>query len=289
MNIVSNILSTIVMGIFNFSPLFGGIVIGACWQLVVLLGLHTAFIPILMNNLFSLGSDPVNGIMGLTVWALAGIALGYALRSKNQDDKSMGFGNMVSALCGVTEPTIYAIALPNIKLFVCSMIGGGIAGGIFGALGGRMYTYAGDGLFRIPAMINPEGLDISFYGFIVCAVIAFVISAVLAFFMTGTKEADDTVVSNDIEGREATDKAVFAPVSGEAIPSSRIADETFASGIMGEGVGIIATEEVITAPFSGTVTTVADTKHALGLTSDSGVELLIHVGIDTVKMNGERI
>lgn len=162
MNILSFLLSKAVMGIFGVSPLIGGMVIGACWQLVVLLGLHTAFIPILMNNLFSLGYDPVNAIMGLSVWAFAGVALGYALKNKDQEKKSMGLGNMVSALCGVTEPTIYSIALTNIRLFAAGMIGGGVAGGILGALGGKMYVYAGDGIFRIPAMINPKGIDISF-------------------------------------------------------------------------------------------------------------------------------
>ena len=95
MNFLSGILSKGVMGIFEISPLIGGAVIGACWQLVVLLGLHTAFIPILMNNLFSLGYDPVNAVMGLTVWAFAGVALGYAIRIKDKEKKSMGFGNVV--------------------------------------------------------------------------------------------------------------------------------------------------------------------------------------------------
>lgn len=181
MNIVSSALSTGVMGIFNASPLLGGIILGAFWQTVVLLGLHTAFIPVLINNLMTLGSDPVNAVMGITVWALAGVALGYSLKMKDAEKKSIGFGAMASALCGVTEPAIYSIVLPQIKLFAAAWIGGGIGGGIVGALGIRLYNFGGDGLFRIPAMINPAGLDISFYGFIVCALLAFAISAVLAF------------------------------------------------------------------------------------------------------------
>ena len=106
----------------------------------------------------------------------------------------MGLGNMVSALCGVTEPTIYSIALTNIRLFAAGMIGGGVAGGILGALGGKMYVYAGDGIFRIPAMINPKGIDISFYGFIICAVVAFVIAAVVSFiFTTNSKDEAEKI------------------------------------------------------------------------------------------------
>ena len=138
-----------------------------------------------MNNLFTLGSDPVNAVLGLTVWALAGVSLGYALRTKDKEKKSLGFGNLVSCLFGITEPTIYSIALPNFKLFIAAFVGGGIGGGIMAGLGGRMYSFIGDGIFRIPAMINPKGLDISFYGFIVCAAISFVVSAVLAFILAG--------------------------------------------------------------------------------------------------------
>lgn len=181
MNVVSNALSTAVIGIFNVSPVIGGILLGAFWQMVVLLGLHAAFIPILINNLMTNGSDPVNAVLGLTVWALAGVALGYALKMKDGEKRSIGFGSLASALCGVTEPVIYSIALPQFKLFGCAWIGGGIAGGILAALGGKLYAMGGDGLFRIPAMINPAGLDVSFYGFIGCALLAFAVSGALAF------------------------------------------------------------------------------------------------------------
>lgn len=298
MNTVSSWLSKGVFGIFGMSPLIGGALLGAFWQLVVLLGLHAAFIPILMNNLFSQGYDPVNAVLGLTVWALAGVTLGYALKNKDPEKRGIGFGSLASALCGVTEPAIYSIALPNFKLFVCAWIGGGISGGILGALGGKMYTMAGDGLFRIPAMINPEGLDISFYGFIICALIAFAVSAVLAFIMSdsGVETANQTAESVDesayvVEENEIAadnnESRIYAPVSGKVIRREDIPDETFASGIMGEGVGIEPEEETVVAPFDGEITSVVDTGHAVGLTSSDGVELLIHVGVDTVKMKGE--
>lgn len=300
MNTVSSWLSKGVFGIFGMSPLIGGALLGAFWQLVVLLGLHAAFIPILMNNLFSQGYDPVNAVLGLTVWALAGVTLGYALKNKDPEKRGIGFGSLASALCGVTEPAIYSIALPNFKLFVCAWIGGGISGGILGALGGKMYTMAGDGLFRIPAMINPEGLDISFYGFIICALISFAVSAVLAFIMadSGVEEAEqvaeqmDTDMNNHVleENKMISDNKetiICAPVSGKVICREDIPDETFASGIMGEGVGIKPEEEIIVAPFDGEITSVVDTGHAVGLTSSDGVELLVHVGVDTVKMQGD--
>lgn len=295
MNTVSGFLSSAVMGIFGFSPLLGGVLVGGFWQMMVVLGLHYAFIPILMNNFFTMGYDPVNAVMGLSVWALAGLALGYGLKVKDAEQKGVGFGNMASALCGVTEPTIYSIALPNMKLFACAWVGGGIAGGILGQLGGKMYAFAGDGFFRIPGMINPEGLDISFYGFIICAVLAFTIIAVLTFIMTpaGTgmsaqELGKGTGFPKNIPDVPANGPyTVCAPVKGNAIAQKDIPDETFASGVLGNGIGIDPSEGLVVAPFDGEVSSVVDTRHAVGLSSVDGIELLIHVGMDTVKMNGE--
>ncbi|WP_322150624.1 PTS transporter subunit EIIC [Paratractidigestivibacter sp.] len=182
MNLVSGVLSSAVTTLFAAAPVLAGVVLGAFWQLFVLLGIHAAFIPVLLNNLMSTGSDPMNACMGVTVWALAGVSLGYALKMKDAKKRAEGFSNMATCLCGVTEPTIYSIALPQIKCFAAAWVGGGIGGGVLAALGGRMYAWAGDGLFRIPGMINPAGLDVSFYGFIVCALAAMIISAALAFF-----------------------------------------------------------------------------------------------------------
>lgn len=301
MNGISGLLSGAVNGIFGFSPLIGGVLVGGFWQLMVVLGLHYAFIPILMSNFFEMGYDPINAVMGLSVWALAGVALGYALKSKDPEEKSMGFGNFASTLCGVTEPTIYSIALPNMKLFACAWAGGGIAGGILGALGGKMYAFAGDGLFRIPGMINPEGLDISFYGFIACAALALAVSAVLSFLITNAgavQEANTdgavmasaqpaSVMADTAAAVHAEEVSVYAPVKGRALGQSEIPDETFASDAMGIGIGIDPSQGLVTAPFDGEVSTVAETKHAVGLTSGRGLELLIHVGVDTVKMNGD--
>ena len=162
----------------------------------------------------------------------------------------------------------------------------------------QMMPFASDEV--ITAMINPEGLDISFYGFIICALISFAVSAVLAFIMadSGVEEAEqvaeqmDTDMNNHVleENKMISDNKetiICAPVSGKVICREDIPDETFASGIMGEGVGIKPEEEIIVAPFDGEITSVVDTGHAVGLTSSDGVELLIHVGVDTVKMQGD--
>lgn len=183
MNVFSSAISSFVTWIFDVSPVLAGVLLGAFWQVVVLLGLHAAMIPILVNNIATMGSDPLNAVLGLTVWALAGTSLGYALKMRNPAKRAEGITDMTTCLFGVTEPTIYSIALPQFKCFVAAWVGGGVAGGILAALGGRCYSMGGDGIFRIPAMINPAGIDISLYGFLVTMVVAFVISAVISYIV----------------------------------------------------------------------------------------------------------
>lgn len=183
MNMLSNAISSAVMWLFDVAPVLAGVALGAFWQMVVLLGLHSAMIPIIINNITTLGADPLNAVLGLTVWALAGVSLGYALKMRDPEKRAEGITDMTTCLFGVTEPTIYSIALPQFKCFMAAWAGGGIAGGILAALGGKCYSMAGDGFFRIPAMINPAGLDISFYGFIVTMLIAFAVSGILAYIL----------------------------------------------------------------------------------------------------------
>ncbi len=185
---VSNALATGVNALYHAVPVVCGGVLGAFWQLFVMMGVHAAMIPIILNNLTTLGYCPVNAILGLTVWALAGVALGYALKVKDGETRATAFGTMASALCGITEPVIYTVALTNFKRFICAFVGGGVAGVIGGILGIKFYTWGGDGIFRIPSMINPAGLDISFWGFLICAAIAFVVSAIGSYAVTSADE-----------------------------------------------------------------------------------------------------
>ncbi len=159
-----------------------------------------------------------------------------------------------------------------------------------------MYSFAGDGLFRIPGMINPEGLDISFYGFIACGLLVFAVSGILAFIFTDAGEAPAVETAGPVGTADAAaapvaaatkPMTVYAPVQGKVIPRSEIPDPTFAEGVLGDGVGIDPTEGLVVAPFDGVISSVVDSKHAVGITSGDGIEVLIHVGVDTVKMNGK--
>lgn len=186
--LISNWIAAGVVALVNLSPMIAGVILGATWQLIVLTGLHGAMVPIIFNNLMTLGADPLNPILTMTVFAVSGVALGYALKVKDKERKSMALGNVVAGLCGVTEPIIYTIALPKFKEFVCAFIGGGIAGGIIGLFKVQMVNFGGLGIFALPSMIAPTGVDSNFYIACIASVVAFAVSAGCAFVVTGKED-----------------------------------------------------------------------------------------------------
>ncbi|PKG21757.1 PTS transporter subunit EIIC [Niallia nealsonii] len=188
MTYISSILASGTQAIYAFSPIITGIILGAFWQLVVIFGLHYAFIPILINNISTLGADPINAILNVTVFALAGAAIGFGLRQKDKQKRSLGVSTGVTGLMGITEPIIYSIAIPYKKPFVAAFIGGGIAGGITAAMGAKMFGFGGNALFSAPLFINPKGIDVSFTAYIIASVVAFFVSLVITFLTSKQKE-----------------------------------------------------------------------------------------------------
>ncbi|MFQ9320304.1 MAG: PTS transporter subunit EIIC [Enterococcus faecium] len=178
---LSSLLAQATDMILGFSPILAGLVLGATWQAVVMLGLHWAFIPIMINNINVNGMDPLNAIFICTVFAQTGAALGVALKTKDTRLKALGYSCTVSGLFGVTEPAIYGITLPYKKPFITASIAGGIAGAIPAAFNARTYSFGGAGLFGIPQLINPEGLDISWTTGLISIVVAFILATLLTY------------------------------------------------------------------------------------------------------------
>lgn len=188
MTIISDFLASGTQSIYNFSPILTGVILGAFWQLVVIFGLHYAFIPILINNIATLGADPINAILNVTVFALAGSAIGFAMKQKNKEKRALGFSTGITGLFGVTEPIIYGVALPYKKPFIAAFIGGGIAGGIMAGMGVKMFGFGGNAIFAAPLFINPEGIDNSFTAYIIASLIAFFVSLVISYIITNKEE-----------------------------------------------------------------------------------------------------
>lgn len=187
MTVVSNGLAAGTQALWGFSPIVAGIILGAFWQVIVIFGLHYAFIPILINNIATNGVDPINAVLGMTVMALVGAGLGYALKQKNKEKKAEGLTCTLTAFLGVTEPIIYSIALPKKIPFLCAFVGGGLAGGILAATGAAMQGFGNGGVFQTFMMISPTN-STNVAWFAICSLIAIVVSAVLSFILSKQEE-----------------------------------------------------------------------------------------------------
>lgn len=280
--------------IFNLSPIIAGLFIGGLWQVFVIFGLHWGLVPIAINNLSVYGADPVLAMSFAASFAQIGAVLAVWIRIKNQKLKSLSIPAFISGIFGVTEPAIYGITLPLKKPFIISCIAGGVGGAILAFANSAFYMIGGLGIFGIPTFIPPTGgLGFSFWAVMIAIAVAFVLSFVLTYFFGLSKEhatADSASEKVAVQKEEALlvgNQIVASPMQGLIRPLSEIGDAAFSSGALGEGVAIEPTEGRLFAPVSGIVTALFPTKHAIGITADSGAEILIHIGMNTVQLNGE--
>ncbi|HIY92326.1 beta-glucoside-specific PTS transporter subunit IIABC [Companilactobacillus sp. HBUAS56275] len=289
---ISQLLSKIVLGIYNFAPIVAGVILGAFWQVIVIFGLHYAFIPVLMNNITTLHYDPINAILTVTVFAQMGGALGVWLKSKQNKTKNIAGAAAVSAFLGVTEPAIYGISLKFKRVFAMTFIGGGIGGAIMTLMNAKMYSFGANGIFSGPLYINPKGIDNSLWAFIIADAVSLVVTTVLTYLFgykdTINEDETDKDKSKAQTGIILNNQNIDSPLDGQIIALTDVNDQVFSSGAMGTGFAVIPNNDSkIYAPFNGSVVTVFETKHALGLISDKGVEMLIHMGINTVELKGK--
>ena len=270
------------------STLIGSLVMGAIYPLTVVMGLHHMYNVIEAGMISSTGLNTWMPIASAANFAQFGACLAVALKVKNQKTKSVALSSSLSASLGITEPAIFGINFRFMKPFVCGMAGGAI-GALFGSLFGLgAPVYGVTGIPAIPAVNN-----VPLY------LLELVIAGGVAFILTWFIWKEDEPAKASASAAPAAPVsvptasvircaggAVLQPTKGTVIAREDIPDDTFAAGILGDGVGIQPEEGVVVAPFDGTVTSVADSKHAIGLEAN-GMELLIHVGVDTVSMNGD--
>jgi PTS system beta-glucosides-specific IIC component len=297
----SQIIGQATVFVYDLSPVIAGLFIGAFWQVLVIFGLHWGLVPVVINNLSTFGADPVLSMMFAASFAQIGAVLGVYLKTTNKKLKSLSIPAFISGIFGVTEPAIYGITLPKKKPFFISCIGAGIGGALIGFFGSKTYMIGGLGIFMIPSFIGPNGLDMTVWGAVVAAIVAFVIGAVMTYLFGGVNKEETPLEKAEVAATEApvaeevgVDNAVEAkgevvssPLTGTVLPLDEVKDEAFATGALGNGVAVVPTEGKLVAPVSGTVSALFPSKHAVGIISDHGAELLIHVGMDTVQLQGE--
>ena len=280
--LLTQALSNFFAALYKLTPIVTTLVVGAFWQCLVIFGLHWALVPMCMVNIGNLGYDTIlPGMLG-TTFAATGIMIATYLKTKDPNKKALAIPATISAFCGVTEPAIYGFLLPEKTPFVFSCIGGAVGGAVMGALNAKMYVMGGLGIFRVVSFISPKGDASGLVAALICGAVSMLVGFLLAFFF-GKKE-DKKVVEEVVKANEET---IVAPIEGTIKPVEESSDAAFASGALGKGVVIMPSEGKVYAPVSGTVTVLFPSLHAIGITSDSGVELLIHIGINTVQLEGK--
>lgn len=289
---IGNYVSSFVMWLFSISGTLAGIVLGAAYPFLTMLGLHWGFTPITLQNLDQFGGDIIEGVCVCAVWAQMGIALGSYLKAqKNSKLKSIAGPTFITGFfAGVTEPILYSIVMEYKRLMVVVAISGACGGAIAGTLGVTMDAYVFHNIFSAAVMS---------YSPIWAYAIAVLTSLVVATILTYTWGLSglDEEKAQDLQAMETESKSlktsdvkmisVVSPLDGDIIELKEVDDEVFASGVTGKGVAIVPTNNVVVSPVEGTVSVLFPSKHAVGITTKDGVELLVHIGLNTVMLNGE--
>ncbi|AXY39709.1 MULTISPECIES: beta-glucoside-specific PTS transporter subunit IIABC [Bacillus] len=280
--ILGNYLSVGVNDLFNHAGIAAMILLAGTFSLIIMTGMHYALVPIMINNIAQNGHDYILPAMFLANMGQAGASFAVFLKSKNKTFKSLAFTTGITALMGITEPAMYGVNMRLKKPFAAALIGGAAGGAFYGITGVASYIVGGNaGLPSIPVFIGPTflyaliGLFISFA--------AGMAAALLIGFEDVQSERDK---ASETPGVTAGGEIIHSPIKGEVKALSEVNDSVFSGGMMGKGFAILPEEGAAVSPVEGRVTAVFKTKHAIGITSTRGAEVLIHIGLDTVRLDG---
>lgn len=291
--IVGNLLGSGYDAIYNLSPILAGAIMGGLWQVFVMFGMHWGFVPIAMVNLTQFGFDTMVPMLLPAVLAQGGAALAVFFITKNVKLKGLALSSTITSLFGITEPTVYGVTLPLKKPFIAACISGAIGGAIVGFSQVKNYTFGLVSLLSLPSFIPQDTQDMS--GLIAAAIgtaVAFGAAFVLTFvlrFEDQPNPADTDTEKSKVPAPSTTNERVVlsSPLAGRVVPLNEVKDQVFSSGAMGKGIAIDPANGTLVAPADGTITTLFPTGHAIGLTTTDGVEILMHIGMDTVELEGK--
>lgn len=279
-SILSNGLATAIVSLNKSVPVLAGMILGGFWQVFVIFGVHWALVPVMMNNIALYGTDPMMPTLLPAVLAQAGAAFAVFLKARDAKMKSLAGSSTITALFGITEPTIYGITLKLKKPFYCACVAGAVGGIIVAMSGAGANVAALASILSLPTYLG-KGFGVSVIG----DVVAFVLGVGLTLAFGGINAPAKNQAATAVVADHA--ETLAAPVKGTLVALSDVPDEVFASGTMGQGIAIEPEENVVKSPVAGTVSLVYPTGHAIGITSDKGAEILIHIGIDTVNLKGK--
>lgn len=281
---LSQMLAEGFQGAYSFAPWLAGAALGALWQVCVIFGLHWGLVPLMINNIVVFGQDAMLPILLPSVFGQVGAVLGIFLRSRDKQQKMLAGSTFTAGVFGVTEPAVYGLTLPLRRPFIFGCIAGGVGGAIIGFSGSHAYSAGFANIFTLAQMIPPGGIDATLWGGVIGSVASLILSCLLTVIAGIPKATEEFAPQESIKPKE---NEIFSPMNGMVLALDQVPDVTFASGLLGKGIAIIPADGRVIAPFAGEVASLFETRQAIGLLSDSGIEVLIHVGIDTVKLEGK--
>lgn len=302
-NAIGGAIGGIYNTLYNLNPIIAGIVVGGLWEVLVIFGVHWGITPVTVGNYANLGYDTFTGLQASAVFSQAGAAFGVFLKTKDKELKGVSASAALTGLFGITEPAIYGVNLRLKKPMICGCIAGAVGGAVGGAFRAVSWGYNMPGIATLPAYFK-AGHATQFIGLLLSILVAFVLGTVLTIIMGFEDNASDNTANDsenskaDIEAdnenaaantaeiTNAVPVAIAAPVTGNVIPVNQVKDEAFASEAMGKGVGIQPENGKVYAPFDGSIDAVFPTGHLVGMSDVNGTQILIHIGIDTVKLEG---
>lgn len=283
---------------YNFlaenAPVVAGAIIGGFWQVVVIFGVHWGITPMVLANYDLYGRDSFQAYQTIAVISQVGAVLGVIIKTKSQEVRKVGVSAGITGIFGITEPAIYGVTLRFKKPFIFGCISGAIGAVVASFFNVYYFAYAGlPGPLTLVNGISPD-YPMSFWGILIGVAIAIILPIVLIqIFGYGEDKAEkansekETEVQAQPKFQQAGEEAIVAPFVGKVMALSEVPDAVFSSGAMGKGVAIEPAGNKLYAPFDGTVVMIAPTKHAIGLRSETGVEILMHIGLDTVQLDGK--
>lgn len=278
------------------APAVAGLIIGGFWQVIVIFGVHWGVTPMVLANFEQYGRDSFQAYQTIAVIAQIGAVIGVILKARNKETKKVGVSAGLTGIFGITEPAIYGVTLRFKKPFIYGCISGAI--GAVTASFFKPYYFAYAGLPGPLTLVNGIDSDYpsSIIGLLIGTAIALILPIVLiqvfgfgeqASPVVATETTATPVAEQEVSATLTNEETLRAPLEGTIVALSDVPDPVFASGAMGQGVAIRPTGNVVTAPFDGTIVMIAPSGHAIGLRSTTGVEVLIHVGLETVMLDGK--
>lgn len=294
-NYISDLLTAGFTAVMGFSPLVYGLLLGLLWQVMVMFGLHWALVPMAILEFSQNGSSVILAAALLPCFTQTGVLGAILLKTKEEKVKSVAMPAFISSIFGVTEPAIYGITLPMKTPFYISCAVSAVVGAYVQAMNMTTYAFGAMGVFLFPGFVSPDGgmgdLTVALIGTAIALVASFAIQMALPVpYLYGEpteKKSVEETKESVPELKEIKQEIIASPLIGKVVKLEDVPDAVFASGAMGKGIAIDPLDGILVSPAKAEVTLVFPTKHAIGLRTENGAELLIHIGMDTVSLAGK--